>query len=469
VTGEFVSDSEFRTEFKEISVRANSQPLGIANYEHRENDWVTSLSVGGPLNRFYAGVRKVPEFRLDTLPKKVFDVPNLYYESQTTAGFYARQPAKNKGADLEYRYSIGNWAYYEAFRLDTRHMFRRPFTLTEGVTFTPRLGWRGTYYSDSPDGDALFRSLFELGFTLKANYWKDFENYRHTVMPYLDFTCVPASNGGAMDQPYAFDHLDQEYEWHDRYAANGLTPAHRYTGLRLGVRNLLQKRSQEEEEVSRRVLDLDLYSVFVLQHQDRWQRWTGREQPGRDNLSASAERMKESSGMRVLGLDVVYSPKDNLDIVTDIQFDPEESELAFWDVGFRSYMRNFTFYGGYLRRNHMVYDYYWADKLDDALIYGGFVHHVCDTFDWSLYARYNTKAQDLEEIGGYLQYNLDCMSFRFNIEHVSEYTTDDGYTHDKDLRLSLGAWLRAFPKDDDEEWMTWGNLVNMQMLEHPKK
>jgi hypothetical protein len=61
------------------------------------------------------------------------------------------------------------------------------------------------------------------------------------------------------------------------------------------------------------------------------------------------------------------------------------------------------------------------------------------------------------------------MSFRFNIEHVSEYTTDDGYTHDKDLRLSLGAWLRAFPKDDDEEWMTWGNLANMQMLEHPKK
>lgn len=463
IAGEYLSDSEFRSDYKEISVREAAQSAGIFNYEHRENTWVSAVTLAGPLNSFYGGVRRLPEFRLDTLPKNVFDIPNLYYESQTSVGWYSRQPGKNSGAlEDRYRYNPGNWAYFESARLDTRHIFRRPYTLAEGVTLTPRLGWRGTYYSDSPDGGNYFRSLFELGATLQARYWKDFENYRHTMMPYVDFTFVPGSQQSADEIPYAFDRIDQEYEWHDRFASDGMTPTHRYTGLRFGVRNLLQKRA--EDNTLSRYLNWDLYGVFVAQTQDHWVRWTHRDQPGRDNYRGRARRVEEETGFRVLGLDAVYSPTRKLDVLMDVQYDPAEGRLAYWDIGLRAKMDKITYYIGYLRRDHDMYDFYWTDTIEDALIYGGFIHHVCDTFDWSLYLRHNIERSELEEIGGFVQYNLDCISFRLNLEYLMDYVSEDGYKHDSDFRISLGAWLRVFPKEDDHDWMEWGNLTNMRLL-----
>lgn len=467
ITGEKVSDSQFREDYDEAALRASSQPLGIVNYEHRENAWVTSLALMGPLDTFYAGVRKLPELRVDLLPRQVFGIDKLYYESQTTAGWLRRQPAKYDAAWSDrYAYQIGNWAYYDTFRLDTRHVFRRPFTLAEGITLTPRLGWRGTYYTDSPD-DSLFRSLFEIGATLQGRWWRDYANYRHTFTPYLDLTFVPGSQEGALDKPYAFDRLDQEYEWRDRYASDGLTPTHRYAGLRFGMRNLLQRRHPATRTLSR-YLATDLYGVWVFSTQDQWVRWRHRDQPGRDNLSRPARRVKEETGLRLLGLNATFTPRPNIVIASDIQFDPEESTLAFFDINAGLRLDAVTLYAGYLRRNHDVYDYYWADHIKDAVLYGGFVHHLCDTIDWSAYVRYNIEFSDLEEIGGFLQYNLDCLSFRLNLGYMPKYISEDGWKHDSDFRISLGAWLRAFPNDDEEDWMTWGNLTNEHALRGPE-
>jgi len=402
ITGEAISDAQFRTDYNEATARAIAQPLGIVNYEHRENRWVSSLALSGPVNTFYAGVRRLPEWNLSLLPQNAFGVQGLLYESQTAAGWLDRQPGKFEGADLAYRYQPGNWAYYDTLRVDTRHVFRRPFTLAEGVTLTPRLGWRGTYYSDSFGGDSLFRSLFELGATLQARYWRDFERYRHTATPYLDFTCVPGTQTKAGKVPYAFDRLDQEYEWRDRYRSDGLTPSHRYTGLRAGLRQLLQERT---EHGLRHTLDADLYGVYVLQNQDRWVRWRHRQQIV--GAKPPAQRVKEENGLRVLGLAANWTPFSLWTLATDVQYDPESNRLAFLDLNARCHLDALTLYAGYLRRNHEVYDYYWEDTVKDQVLYGGFIHSPCDLIDWSLYARYNLDRGDLEEIGGFLQYNLD--------------------------------------------------------------
>ncbi len=464
IRAEKVSDSQFRQDYDELSVRAAAQPLGIANYEHRENAWVTSLAVAGPLDSFYAGTRRLPELRLEILPQPFLGIDKLYYESQNAIGWLRRQPAKYNGVhDTQYMWRPGNWAYYDTLRIDTRHILRRPFTLTDGVTFTPRVGWRGTYYADSPDGDSTFRSLFEIGATLQARYWRDYETMRHTVIPYLDFTWVPGSQAKATDQPYVFDGRDQEFEWRDRYRSDGLTPSHRYTGIRFGLRNILQELS--EEGASNRIFNADLYGVYVLQTQDHWVRWTHRDQPGRNNFTDPAFRFKEETGLRVLGANLSYAPSKTIELYTDFQYDPEENRLALWDINARFEVDPLTLYIGYLTRDHEVYDYYWADRVDDALVYGGFIHHFSDTVDWSLYARYNTDRNDLEEVGGFFQYSLDCISFRFNLGYLPSYTTEDDYKHDSDIRLSIGAWLRAFPKEEDEDWMDWGNLTNRRLLE----
>ncbi len=468
VEAEYTSDSRFRTDYKELAVRKVSEPVGLANYEHRENTWVSSLAVGGPLNSFYPGTLRLPEFRLDTLPQNVFNIPKLYYESQTSIGFFERQAGKSKSATREKpSYKPGNWAYYESARLDTRHILRRPFELADGITLTPRMGWRGTYYADAPMDDSYFRSLFELGLALQARYWKDFDNYRHTFIPYLDFTCVPGSQTEVDEVPYAFDRLDQEYEWRDRYASDGLTPSHRYTGLRFGTRNLLQRRTKEDTLT--RFLNFDLYGIYVFKTDDHWVRWKDRQQPGRDNLKKKATRVRESDGLRVLGFDTIFSPTRNIDFVTDFQYDPEESRLAFWDIGVRARMKAFTFYVGYLSRDHELYDYYWTTMGQDAILYGGFVHSIWDTMDWSLYARYNVEWESLEEIGGYVQYNLDCVSFRLTTEYLPTYVAPDGDKFRPDLKVSLGAWLRAFPMDDDDDWMGWGNFAHMNKLKKPEE
>ena len=455
-----VSDSEFREDYKQNAVRASSQPLGIVNYEHRENDWAASLALMGPLDTFYAGVRRLPEARLDIHPPPPHGLPRRDNQSPNTAGWLRRQPAKYDGTwDPRYTYRLGNWAYYDTFRVDTRHVFRRPITLTEGLTLTPRLGWRGTYYSDSPDGDALFRSLFEIGATLQARIWRDYESTRHTIIPYLDLTWVPGSQDGPNDRPYAFDRLDQEYEWRDRYRSDGLTPSHRYAGLRFGLKNILQTRDPETKLLSP-LLDADLYGVWVFNTQDQWVRWGRYDQPGRDNLSWPVRRVKEDTGLRVLGLDATYKPTANLTLATDFQYDPEENRLALWDINVRYDLHPITLYAGYLRRHHEIYDYYWADEIKDSVIYGGFIHHINDTFAWSLYVRYNIEDGDLEETGGFFQYNLDCIAFRLNVDYLTSYTTDDGWKHDSDFRVSLGLWLRAFPHDEDEDWMDWASLAD---------
>ncbi len=463
ITGEMVSDSQFLTDYDERRVRASSQPLGIINYEHRENAWVTSLAVAGPIDTFYAGTRRLPELRLDLLPQNVFGIEKLYYESQNSFAYLRRQPAKIDVPLYDmYAYSPGNWAYYDAVRIDTRHVFRRPFVLAEGVTLTPRFGWRGTSYSDSPDKQAYFRSLFEIGTTLQARYWRDFESYRHTVIPYLDLTHVPGSQFKAHEQPFAFDWRDQEYEWRDRYRSDGLTPTHRYTGLRFGTRQYLHERDKKNSKSLTKILNLDLYGVYVFQTQDHWKRWGRYEQPGRGNYTKPAKRIKEPTGLRVIGANASYSPYKNVEIFTDTQYDPKNDRLAVIDINARYHVDPFIIYTGYLRRDHEVYDFYWSDYMKDSLVYGGLIHYLSDLFAWSSYARYNLHYSELEEIGGFIQYSIDCLTFRMNIGYRTKYYSEDNFKHGSDTRIGFDVFLSDFPPEEDEDWMNWGNFSTRQ-------
>lgn len=459
LTGELLSDSQFLADYKELSLRASSQPQAIANYEHRENAWVSSVAVAGPLRSFYAGTTRLPEVRLDILPQPLFGIDGLYYESQNSVGYFRRQPAKYDGVlNPEFRYQVGNWAYYDTYRLDSRHILRRPFALADGVTLTPRVGWRGTYWGDSAGDGSLFRSLFEVGARLQARYWKDYGALRHTVLPYVDFTFVPDALDGAREQPYAFDRVDRIYEWRDRYDSDGMGLTQGYTGVRLGLKNFLRRSTLIGSD---ELLDFDLYGVYVFDTQDNWVRWTGRDQPGYNPAWTGVwapRRESEKDGLRVIGLKGSYSPTRQLTFSTDYQYDPEYSRTAFWDLNLRLTLPGFTVYGGYLYRKHRVYDYYWAELIHSDVLYGGFVHSLTDTVDWSLYARWNIAEGDVEEYGGFVQYSLDCISFRLLASYLPSYTSVDSYHHDSDFRVSFSAWLRALPEDEPQDWMTWGNI-----------
>lgn len=474
IEGEATSDSQFRSDYDEISVRASSQSVTVANYEHREDDWIFSLSAAGPIESFTKGVRRLPEAKFDLLPKNNFlGLNKLVYESQNTVGWLVRQPSKiKKWVDHERQvaWTDGNWQNYESARFDTRHMIRRPFEITNGVTFTPRMGWRGTFYSDAPNGDNLFRSLPEIGATLQARIWRDYQTKRHTIVPYMDFTYVIADQDAIDEVPYAFDRIDGSYEWRDRFGTPGTSPTHRYKGLRTGLRNLWQDFT--ESKTGRTYsdwLNLDLYSIYVMETQDHWVMYRHRanKNPNRPPHKY-ATRAEEKTGLRVLGFSSEFMPCKAFAIDFDAEYDPKLSQWATFNVNGKLKVDTFTLYLGFLHRNHDLHSYYWEDMIEDEIIYGGLIHNPFDLIEWSAYWRYNTKLSRLEEVGGYVQYNIDCLSFRLNIGHLPSYYSEDYYNpnarrhYKSDVRFSLGIWLRALPRAQKEPWMNWGSFATLE-------
>ena len=70
-----------------------------------------------------------------------------------------------------------------------------------------------------------------------------------------------------------------------------------------------------------------------------------------------------------------------------------------------------------------------------------------------IYARYDSELARLEQISGYLQYNLDCISFRLHSSFEPAFTRDDGSERKAKMRVSFYTWLRAFPEKRYERKM----------------
>jgi hypothetical protein len=81
-------------------------------------------------------------------------------------------------------------------------------------------------------------------------------------------------------------------------------------------------------------------------------------------------------------------------------------------------------------------------------------HH--DTWSWSFYTRYDLRNNDLDEVGGYIQYSLDCLVFQLRTAYVNDYQRiDDVSKREDDFRVALMVWLRAEKRTPDDEWLTW--------------
>lgn len=444
---EYLSDSMFREDFDKGNLRSFSQPISFVSLEHTENVWTAGVIASAPLNDFYAGTKRLPELWLNAMPQELFDGSRLYYESTSTIGWMGRQPAYYENAEDRYQYQLGKWMDYDAMRFDTRHYLRRPITLVDGITLTPRAGVRSTAYSNSAEDGAIWRNYGELGARLQANFYADYDQIKHTVQPYVDWSYVPGVSGMDADDGYAFDQVDRSYEWRDDFARNGYAPPNVYNGLRLGVRNLFQERT---EEGLSHFFDIDMYGILVMDNDEVVYDYVGRDK-------VPLTREDKSTGLRVLGFDASYTPTQDFKLKTTLEFDPEEGNVSLFDINLSYDFDAITLYGGVLARDHEIYDYMWNDQVDATVIYGGFEHVLSDIWAWSLYARFDAEQGDLEEIGGYLDYSLDCMTFRFSLDYMSAYTSDDDYDHQDDVSFSVGLWLKAFPRKEEADWMSWGN------------
>lgn len=439
--GTVVSDSEMRGDFFEREDRGESIPMNFAAWEHRENAWAAGVEAGGPLNDFYAGAARLPEGWLSVMPQPL--ALGLNYESDTRAGYLDRRYARYDRALPPYRCYPGEWANFNTVRADTAHRLTYPMKLAGVLSLVPRAGYRGTYYSDAGAGaDAernVYRHSAEVGAELSLRAVSEWRNgRRHTFEPYLDYSYQPTRfTGGDGSGIYAFDRFDRSLGWLDQFGRDGVWLPYDWHGIRPGIRNVLQTRDEKG-----RVRTLADWDVFAAVQFD-----------GGGPL--------DETGLRMIGARANASPTERIDVSTHGEWDTEEDKAAYVDIGaFYKVSEKFRFGGGYLARDHRIYDCGLSpvaewNRAKQKLVYGGFTHILNDTWSWSCFVRYDARANELDEVGGYLQYQLDCLAFQLRTSYVNGYDRIDGTERDGDFRVSITMWLRAQQKEPDDEWLRW--------------
>ena len=436
--GTFNSDSEMRNDFFEREARGESIPMNFVSLEHREHTWAAGATVSGPLNDFYAGTARLPEGWLNIVPQPLFGTP-LNYESQTRAGYLNRDSAHFERALPEFMYYPGSWAEYNLSRADTAHRITAPMKFGDVLSVVPRAGYRGTWYSDSEADGSVSRHTADLGVETSMRATADLANgYRHVVEPYLDYSFQPTHFDLDNGRAYTFDRFDRSSAWLDQFGMDGTWLPYDWHGLRPGVRNLLQ--SRDKKGIMRTVLDWDVYTAIQFE----------------------SEGPLAEEGLRMAGTKVLFSPNDDLDIKAQGEWDMEEETFAYVDLSvFYKLNEKLRMGGGYLARDHQLYDYdvspvlQW-NRVDESMIYGGFTHDVNDTWSWSTYVRYDLNYNELDEVGGYIQYRLDCLVFQVRAAYVNNFSRIDRISErDDDFRIAVMMWLRAENRKPDDEWVTW--------------
>ena len=459
----YYSDSWFRRDFYRSDERGESIPVNEVSYEHRELDWATGVSAGGPLNDFYSGTARVPEGWFAVNPQPIWDLP-VNYESQTRAGYLNRDYAEYRGAsDDMFRYvpyigPDGRAADYQAFRADTSHRVTVPFKLWDTLSVVPRATYHGTLWSDSgsrtalengrskASGDGIYRNIAEFGFTASArgSAWLN-DAWRHTLEPYLDYSYqVVDTTSSHKRRAYVFDGYDGATEWLDQFGFEGRGLPYNWHGVRPGIRNLFQR--TDDKGIPRTVFDADLYAAIPFDSYSSYTRGSWLNGYAKD----SDDPHYSHSDDVVPGIRLRYLPTKKVMFLTRSEYDARNDKAAYSDIFMRHRLTdNFSWHAGYIGRDHRTWDYVpslynrynWAKS---SIVRIGFEHGICDWLAWGPYIRHDCRHGEVDEIGTWVDLMTDCLAFRVQFEYENDYRRIDGSHHDDDVRVVFFIYLRAF-------------------------
>ena len=469
--GTVFSDSHFNSDFLRDSLFSyKNRFYGIGEnevaWERNESCYGAGLSASGPLNRFYGGTARLPEFYLDVVPQPVFSLP-VNYESQTHVGYLDRQAARygNSATSRFYSYSPGAWADFNTFRLDTYHRFTAPFKAFDDVlSVVPRVAYRGTMWGEGgydglnglaragESGDTVYRSIFEGGVTFAARgvAWID-ERWQHVLSPYVDVLAQEAdySGLGRGERPYVFDSLDASREWSDQFAGRSRNLPYSWYGFTPGVRNAF-RRADEKGRLST-VFDIDAYTALQL-NEAEWiggNRFHRLAKPGEPNYG-------KHQPAAVPGMRMRWFPDEGSSISARAEYDADDNRISYASL---SWMQRLTkTLGGsvsFVHRDHRIWDFSSApyspalmEREDFNWARFSFVkveleHELCDQVAWSPFISWDCREDELDETGFWIDYRTDCLGFRFIVGYENSYTRIDGAEYDDDWRFGFFVYLRA--------------------------
>ncbi len=229
--------------------RQNPQPDSFVEVNKFWQNFSLDVLTRPRVNDFYETVERLPDVRLNGFRQQLGDTP-LYYESESTVGYYRRLFAETNGPVTP---------YFEAARADTYHQIVLPKTFFGWLNFTPRAGGRFTYYSEATGPgattDEQYRGVFNTGaeLTFKASrLWPrvqseglDMDGLRHIIEPSINYIYVPKPNARPNQLPQ-FDYelaslrlLPIEYPEY-----NAIDSIDSQNVIRFGLKNKLQTKRE---------------------------------------------------------------------------------------------------------------------------------------------------------------------------------------------------------------------------------
>jgi hypothetical protein len=211
-----LSDSHFLEDYFEGEFRLDPQPDNVVAVTKAGENYTLNLIVRGQVNEFQETTERLPEIVLDVTRTPLFNTP-LFYEGSTGAGYLRRSFADGS-----------SMPDYDYMRLDSFHQLLYPKTYAGWLSFIPRIGVRGTYYTDSGyldtntvtldsmsggtttttttslvDNGSAFRGVFNTGFESSFKFSREWgnvqsrawglEELRHIVQPYTNLSLAWAS------------------------------------------------------------------------------------------------------------------------------------------------------------------------------------------------------------------------------------------------------------------------------------
>ncbi len=419
--GNYLSDKYVLRDFFEDEYRITPVPENDATYTHRGQHYTFNILARGRVNDFFESINRLPEASLD-ITRQQLGNSDFYYESRTTASYlehvFAKDDTNNTDIDPDYSSS----------RFDTVHRIFYPKRFFGFLNIIPRTGIRGTYYSDtgekayatnvitithsnSPatyqtntipyqtENGSDFRTQFEIGMEASFKAFRVFDRgpdkspLRHVAEPYIDYSYLSDPNLEP-NEIYQFDSIDT-------FKKNNK--------IKIGMRNKLQTK---RESGSANLFDIDLYTHL--------------------NLSPEGDEQT----LENIVMDTEMYPSDGTRIDFDGVYDTDKNVLQTFNTRLQIYpKKKWSFYG----------EYRHIDNESDLLI-GSLILKVTRNWYYNIYARYEAKDSMLQETGGYIQRNFDCMTFRLGGRYLPGYTYDDDNTNDEDdFKVMFEFWFNNIP------------------------
>ncbi len=374
----YLSDPVVTKEFFKAEYRRYAQPENYASWVYGNNFVGSEVFANYRLNDFYDNTDRI-EYSADIYRTRIGNTP-FYFQSENSIAHLERVYAATNALD-----SI------DAVRIDSANTIFMPQRYGF-LNVIPRAGYRATYYSTSPTvGSDEFREIPEGGVevSLQASRvlsererWYG-KGLRHKIEPYLDYMYADASIG--TNRLYQFDAVDALDDQNQ---------------VKVGLRNVLQTR--RDNRVSR-FIDVDLYTHYLADRNG-----------AADNIDSLFVNARMPLTRRTM-------------VDVDGEVDWNHGIVPFFNTRF-SYRKSRELM---LSLEHL----YWEAKRK-SLWTPRFDLYPEGRYSLFGYARYEDRANDIEEvaIGGYM--NWCCMRYGIGYHLFDE--------NEHAIMFSIG--LSAFPE-----------------------